>query len=62
MSVFFDRLTLCSTAALDCQTGQNKVRFCEKELSFLLVLLSAANFKFLANKFGFKMRELYLMW
>ena len=25
--------------ALDCQTGQNKGRYCEKELSFLLVSL-----------------------
>ena len=62
MGVFCDRLTLCSTAALDCRTGQNKGRYREKEFSFLLVLLSATNIKFLANIFGFKMRELYLMW
>ena len=62
MSVFCDRLKFGSTAALDCHTGQSKGRYRKKELSFLLVLLSAANFKFLANKFGFKMRELYLMW
>ena len=37
MGVFCDRLKLCSTAALDCRTGQNKG---EKELSFLLVSLS----------------------
>ena len=59
MGVFCDRLTLCSTAALNGRTGQNKG---EKGLSFLLLLLAATNFKFLANKFAFKMRELYLMW
>ena len=39
MGVFCDRLKLCSIAALDCQTGQNKGRYRKKELSFLLVLL-----------------------
>ena len=38
MGVFYDRLKLCSTAALDCQTGQNNDRYRKKELSFLLVL------------------------
>ena len=37
MGVFFDRLKLCSTAALDCRIGQNKGRYPEKELLFLLV-------------------------
>ena len=40
MGVFCDRLKLCSTAAPDCWTGQNKGRYCKQELSFLLVLLS----------------------
>ena len=39
MGVFCDRLKLGSTAALDCRTGQNKGRYHEKELLFLLVLL-----------------------
>ena len=39
MSVFCDKLKLCSTAALDRRTGQNKGRYRKKELSFLLVLL-----------------------
>ena len=39
MGVFFERLKLGSTAAIDCRTGQNKGRYCEKELSFLLVSL-----------------------
>ena len=39
MDVFCERLKLGSTAALDCQTGQNKGRYCKKELSFLLVSL-----------------------
>jgi hypothetical protein len=39
MSVFGDRLKLGSTAALDYQTGQNKGKYCEKELLFLLVSL-----------------------
>ena len=30
MGVFCDRLKFCSTAALDCHTGQNKGRFCKK--------------------------------
>ena len=37
MGVFFDKLKVCSTAAPDCQTGQNKGRYCEQELSFLLI-------------------------
>ena len=32
MGVFCDRLKLCSTAAPDCQTGQNKDRYREQEL------------------------------
>ena len=40
MGVFCNRLKLCSTAALDCQTGQNKGRCHEKELLFLLVSLA----------------------
>ena len=39
MSVFCDWLKLCSTAAPDCRTGQNKGRYCEQERSFLLVSL-----------------------
>ena len=39
MVVFCDRLKLGPRAALDCQTGQNKGRYCEKKLSFLLVSL-----------------------
>ena len=35
MGVFYDRLELGSTAALDCQTGHNKSRYHKKELSFL---------------------------
>ena len=31
MGVFCDRLKLCSTAALDCRTGQNKGRYREKK-------------------------------
>ena len=42
MDVFCDRLKFCSTAALDCRTGQDKGRYCKKELLFLLVLLSQA--------------------
>ena len=37
MGVFCDRLKLCSTATLDRWTGQNKGKYHEKELSFLLV-------------------------
>ena len=40
MVVFCDRLKLCSTAALDCRTGQKKGRYLKKELSFLLISLS----------------------
>ena len=40
MGVFCDRLKLCSTAAPDCRTGQNKGRYHEQERSFLLVSLS----------------------
>ena len=39
MGVFCDWLKLCSTAALDCRTGQNKGRYRKQERSFLLVLL-----------------------
>ena len=42
MGVFCDRLKLCSTAAPDCWTGQNKGRYCKQELSFLLLLLLIA--------------------
>ena len=41
MDVFCDRLKLGSIAALDCQTGQNKGRYHEKELLFLLVSLAS---------------------
>ena len=41
MGVFCDKLKLCSTAALDCRTGQNKGRYREKELLFLLVSLES---------------------
>ena len=37
MGAFCDRLKICSTGAPDCQTGQNKGRYREQELSFLLV-------------------------
>ena len=39
MGVFCDRLKFGSTAALDCGTGQNKGRYCEKELLLLLISL-----------------------
>ena len=39
MSVFCDWLKLCSTAAPNCRTGQNKGRYREQERSFLLVSL-----------------------
>ena len=47
--IFFDRLKLCFTAALDCRTGQNKGRYCEKELSFLLVSLLSQTTNYLLN-------------
>ena len=40
MGVFCDKLKLGSKAALDSQTGQNRGRYPEKELLFLLVLLN----------------------
>ena len=43
MNVYCDRLKLGSTAALNCQTGQNKGRYCKKELSFLLTHLVDIN-------------------
>ena len=39
MGVCCDLLNSCPTPALHCQTGQNKGRYWEKELSFLFVLL-----------------------
>ena len=39
ISVFCDRLKLCSAAAPDCRTGQNKGRYGKQERSFLLVSL-----------------------
>ena len=36
MGVFCDRLKFGSTAALDCRIGQNKGRYCKKELLLLL--------------------------
>ena len=39
MGVFCDRLKFGSTAALNCRTGQNKGRYCKKELLLLLVSL-----------------------
>ena len=39
MTIFCDMLKSGSTAALDCQIGQNKGRYCKKELLFLLVSL-----------------------
>ena len=39
MGEFCDRLKLCSTAAPDYRTGQNKGRFRKQELSFQLVSL-----------------------
>ena len=33
-------LSLCSTAALDCHTGQSKGRYRERERSILLVLVA----------------------
>ena len=44
MGVFCDRPKFGSTAALNCRTGQNKDRFCEKELLFLLFLLPMLTF------------------
>jgi hypothetical protein len=43
IDVFCDRLKFGSTAALDCRNGQNKGRYCKKELLLLLVLLSEPN-------------------
>ena len=40
MDVFCDRLKLCSKAAPNCQTDQNKGRYREQERSFLLVSLA----------------------
>ena len=40
MGVFCDRLKFGSKAALNCHTGQNKDKYCEKELSLLLVSLN----------------------
>ena len=37
------RRKLCTTAALNCQTGQNKDRYCKKELLLLLVSLPESN-------------------
>ena len=45
MGVFCDRLEFGSTAALDCHTGLNKGRYCEKELLLLLVSLDKFNTK-----------------
>jgi hypothetical protein len=39
MGVFCNQLKLRSTGAPDCRTAQNKGRYHEQELSFLLVLL-----------------------
>ena len=39
MGIFCDRLKFGSTTALVCHTGQNKGRYCEKELLLLLVSL-----------------------
>ena len=46
MGVLCDRLRLGSTVALDCRTGQDKGRYREKELLFLLVLLINPNSDF----------------
>ena len=48
-SVFCDRFKLCSTAALDCRTGQNKSRYRKQELSFLLVLLNFSSRRWQKN-------------
>ena len=42
MTIFCDMLKLGSTAALDYHNGQNKGRYCKKELLFLLILLEEA--------------------
>ena len=39
IGVFCDGLKFGSTAALDCRTGQNKGRYCEKESLLLLISL-----------------------
>ena len=39
MGLFCDRLKLGSAAALNCQTGQYKGRYCEKVFLFLLISL-----------------------
>ena len=39
MGVFCDRLSFGSIAALNCHTGQDRGRYCKKELLLLLVLL-----------------------
>ena len=36
MNVFLTGLKFGSTAALDCRNGQNKDRYCEKELLLLI--------------------------
>ena len=46
MGVFCERLKFGSTAALDCRTGQNKGRYCKKELLLLLVLLVLGIYNF----------------
>ena len=43
MNIFCDRLKFGSTAALDCHTGQNKDRYCKKELLLLLIPLEVAD-------------------
>ena len=40
MGVFCYRLKLCYTVALNCWTGQNKIRYTKKDLSFLLISLT----------------------
>ena len=49
MGVFCDKLKLCSTAALDYRTGQNKDRYRKRELSFLLVSLAVVITSTLSN-------------
>ena len=50
MGAFCDRLTLGSTAALDCRTGKNKGRYRKKELLLLCTCLVGLNQKKSKNK------------
>ena len=42
MGVFCDSLKFGSTVALNCRTGQNKGRYCKKELLLIIISLLRA--------------------